>query len=135
MNDFIFFDDMLRDRFASFIAQYGLVASIRPDQMEGFIVEVPDDLDDDIDEAIWAEYATLMEVQRDLIEAAGDEGDRAVMAVSIALSDGQLRSVRIPASIGRRLFEHFTPDEIHELVSAIGDSVYNPTDGPLCRKV
>jgi hypothetical protein len=57
-----------------------------------------------------------------------------VMGVEIKLADGRSCMVRIDGPIGRRLSEHFSPEEIHGLVSAIAQSIENPAEGPLCRK-
>lgn len=133
-SEYIFFDAALRDRFVGFAAARGIPSEVQADAMEGFVVALADDLGDDIEEAIEDEYATLMEEQRDLVEAADGENSRALMAVAITLPDGQPGVVRIPARHVRRLFAHFSIEEVHELVAAIAQSVANPVAGPLCRK-
>ena len=133
-NEYIFFDATLRDRFVSFVAGHGIPSQTRPDAMEGFVVALPDDLADELEDVIEAEYATLMEEQCSLVEAADGENARALMAVAITLPDGQPGVVRIPARYVRRLFAHFSAEEVHELVAAIAQSVANPVAGPLCRR-
>jgi len=134
-NEYIFFDALLSDRFASFVAAQGIACELRPDAIEGFVVALADDLADEIEDAIEAEYATLMEEQRDLVEAADGDNSRALMAVAVTLPDGQPGVVRIPAHYARRLFAHFSIEEVHELVGAIAQGLANPVAGPLCRKV
>jgi len=134
-NEYIFFDAALRDRFVGFVAGQGVTSQSRPDAMEGFVVALADDLADEIEELIEAEYATLMAEQVDLVEAADDGDTRTLMAVAVTLPDGQPGVVRIPARYARRLFAHFSADEVHELVGAIAQAVANPVTGPLCRKV
>ncbi|MDP3513926.1 MAG: hypothetical protein Q8S20_14385 [Sulfuritalea sp.] len=133
-NEYIFFDAALRDRFVGFLAARGIPGELRADAMEGFVVALADDLDDDLEEAIEDEYTTLMEVQRDLVEAADGDNTLALMAVAITLPDGQPGVVRIPARHARRLFAHFSVEEVHELVAAIAQSVANPVTGPLCQR-
>ena len=133
MGEYIFFDAALRDRFLKFVAERGLTGKVRPDPMEGFVVALPDDLADDIDAAVEDEYEALMDEQRSLIESADDDDARDLMGVTVTLPDGQPRVVRLPALYARRLFEHFTVAEIHELVSGIAHSVANPIEGPICR--
>lgn len=133
-NEYIFFDAALRDRFVGFLAARGIPGELRADAMEGFVVALADDLDDDLEEAIEDEYATLMEVQRDLVEAADGDNTLALMAVAITLPDGQPGVVRIPARHARRLFAHFSVEEVHELVAAIAQSVAHPVAGPLCQR-
>ena len=134
MNEYILFDASLRDRFLAFISARGLTDEVRPDPMEGFVVALPDDLADDVEDAIEDEYATLMSEQVSLIEAAGEDSGRALMRVTATLADGSSRIVQLPADHARRLFEHFSVEEIHELVSAIVQSAMNPVEGPMCRK-
>ena len=134
MNEYILFDANLCRRFMQFVADRGLAGEVRPDPIEGFVVALPDDLADDVEEAIEDEYATLMAEQVSLIEAAGEDSGRTVVRVAATLADGSSRVVQLPADYGRRLFEHFSVDEIQELVSAIVQSAMNPVEGPMCRK-
>ena len=134
-NEYIFFDAELRDRFVGFVAARGIPSELRADAMEGFVVALADDLGDEIEDAIEDEYTTLMEEQRDLVEAADGDNARALMGVAITLPDGQPGVVRIPARYARRLFAHFSTEEVHELVAAIAQAAANPVAGPLCRKV
>lgn len=134
MNEYILFDANLCQRFMAFIAARGLTGEVRPDPIEGFVVSLADDLADDVEEAIEDEYATLMAEQVRLIESAGEDSGRTVVQITATLADGSPRVVRIPAAYGRRLFEHFSVEEIQEFVSAIVQSAMNPVEGPMCRK-
>lgn len=135
MNEYMLFDASLRDRFVKFAAGLGLASETRSDRIEGFVVALPDDLADDIEEAIEDEYAALMAEQVSLMEAAGDSEARTLVRIAATLADGSPRLVQLPAAHGRRLFEHFTIEEIQELVSAIVQSALDPVAGPMCRKV
>jgi hypothetical protein len=133
-NEYIFFDADLRDRFVDFLAARDIPSESRADAMDGFVVALADDLGDEVEDAIEDEYTTLMEEQRDLVEAADGDKARALMGVAITLPDGRPGVVRIPARYARRLFAHFTTVEVHELVGAIAQAVANPATGPLCRE-
>jgi hypothetical protein len=132
MNDYIFFDPGLRDRFVALLAGRGLTGAVRPDPIEGFVVAVRDDLDDDLQETIEAEYDALMDEQQDLIDAEDAEDQHALMGVTGTLADGRSVDLRIPAALGRRLCATFTTEEIHELVSCIAQGTLDPVEGPLC---
>ena len=134
MNEYMLFDANLRDRFVKFAADLGLASEVRADQIEGFVVVLPDDLPDDIEEAIEDEYEALMADQVSLMESAGDSSGRFLMRVTATLADGTLRGVQLPSAYARRLFEHFSAEEIHQLVSAIVQSALNPAEGPMCLK-
>jgi response regulator RpfG family c-di-GMP phosphodiesterase len=132
-SEYVFFDESLSRRFAQFARDQGLAAGVHVDEMDNYVVALPDEVDDDLDDRLEAEYDALMDEQRSLIEA--DEGDEArhLMGVTVTLPDGNARLVRLPADYGQRLCQHFSPQEIHDIVSAIARELADPVSGPLCR--
>ena len=131
----MFFDEGLRDRFVAFASEHGIASTVRKDRMEGFVVELPDGLADDLQDAVEAEYESIMDEQMLRAESDTELVSHHVAGVTVTLADGTTRLVRIPPPIARRLFEHFTPEEVHEIATAIAQSVENPVDGPICRKL
>lgn len=131
-DEYMFFDEALGRRFLDLAAARGLSGTLRADAMEGYVVELPE-ADDDLAEALEADYAALMTEQRDLVEAGDAPGARKLMAVNVTLPDGQVRQVRLSGALGRRLLEHFDIDEINELAAAIARDIAHPVSGPLCR--
>src|SRR5512135_530683 len=132
--EYMFFDEALRDRFVAFTSGQGIASTVRKDRMEGYVVELPDGLADELQDAIEAEYESIMDEQMLLAESDAELVSHHVAGVTVTLTDGTTRTVRIPPPIARRLFEHFTPEEVHEIATAIAQSVENPIDGPICRK-
>lgn len=132
--EYMFFDETLRDRFVDFASARGIASTVRKDEIAGYVVELPDGLADAQQEAVEAEYDAIMDEQMLLAESDEELVSHHAAGVTVTLADGTTRAVRIPPPIARRLFEHFSPDEIHEIASAIAQSVENPVDGPLCRK-
>jgi hypothetical protein len=132
--EYMFFDEALRDRFVAFASAHGIASTVRQDEIAGFVVELPDGLTDELQNAFEAEYDSIMDEQMLLAESDEELVSHHVAGVTVTLADGTTRAVRIPPPIARRLFEHFTSGEIHEIVTAIAQSVENPIDGPLCRK-
>lgn len=133
MNEYILFDAVLCQRFLKFLADHGLPAACRLDQIEGFVVTAPDGLPDEVEQAVEDEYQALMAEQVTLLETAGT-GGRSLMRIGATLADGSTCIVQLPAVHGRRLFAHFSVEEIQELVSAIAQSALNPAEGPICRE-
>ena len=131
--EYMFFDEVLRDRFVAFASGHGITSTVRPDEIAGFVVELPDGLADDLQDAIEAEYDSIMDEQMLLAESDSDLVSHHATGITVALTDGTTRTIRIPPPIARHLFEHFTADEIHEIVTAIAQSMENPIDGPICR--
>lgn len=133
MNDYIFFDDALRDRFIAFAREQGLTAKTRPDKIAGHLVIIAGVTDDDLQDLLDDEYDRLMDEQQEIVEGE-DEQDRTVMGVGITLPDGRLCTVRVPPEFARRLCDAFTGEEIKALVAAIAEDVLAPSSGPLCRE-
>jgi len=133
-HEYIFFDEALRDRFVRFLTDRGIASHSRADEIEGSVVALPDDLADEVMDAIEDEYGLLMDEQMALAEAREGWVTHQAVGISVTLADGQSRQVRLPPDIARRLLEHFTAEETHELVTAIARSLENPKDGPLCHK-
>jgi hypothetical protein len=132
--EYMFFDEALRDRFVAFASGRGVASTVRPDEIAGFVVTLPDDLADDLQDAVEAEYDAIMDEQMLLAESDSELVSHHATGVTVTLADGTTRAIRIPPPIARRLFEHFTAGEIHEIASAIAQSVESPVDGPICRK-
>lgn len=132
--EFMFFDDALRDRFVGFLSDRGIASRMRIDEIAGSVVELADELADEAVEEIEAEYDALMSEQMILAESKEDWVSHRVAGVTVTLADGRSCTVRLSGTLAGRLLEHFTPEEVHDLVQAIAQSVENPLDGPLCRK-
>ena len=133
--EYIFFDAALRDRFINFAAARGIESKVRSDPIADHVVMLPEHIDDEIADAIEAEYETLMDEQMALVDAEDGPEARNLLGVTVKLPDGRDCTVRLPAALARRLFGAFTPEEIHELVEAIAAGVANPVAGPICRDV
>lgn len=132
--EYIFFNEALIERFLRFVAGQGVAGEVRHDEMDGYVVRLPEGFGDEVEDAIEDEYDALMREQMLLAETEEGWDTHQVMGVEITRADGSRSTVRIEGAIGRRLSEHFTPEEILELVSAIAGSLENPVEGPLCKK-
>lgn len=132
-SEYIFFDQSLSQRFMRFATERGIDGTVHTDEMGNYVVALPDDVGDQLDEQLEAEYDALMDEQRTLVEADEDEDARHLMGVTVSLPDGQSCLVRLPAEYGQRLCQHFSPQEIHDIVTAIARELANPVSGPLCR--
>ena len=135
MSEYVLFEETQCHRFLQFVASCGLEGNARPDPIGGFVVTLPDNIGDALEAAIDDEYEVLMQEQRNLLDSENDDGSRNVMSVSVTLPENQQCIVRLPFRYARRLYEHFSIEEIHELVSAIAQSAINSADGPACRRM
>lgn len=132
-SEYVFFDESLSRRFAQFAVEQGVAGTVHADEMGSYIVALPDEIGDDLDERLEAKYDALMDEQRQLVEADEGEEARHLMGVTVTLADGRSCLVRLPADYGQRLCQHFSPREIHDIVTAIARELADPISGPLCR--
>lgn len=132
--EYMFFDAALRDRFVAFASARGIASTVRQDVIAGFVVDLPDGLADELQDAFEVEYDSIMDEQRLLAESDAELVSHHAAGVTVTLADGTTRAIRLPPPIARRLLEHFTPEEVHEIATAIAQGIENPVDGPLCRK-
>ena len=132
--EYMFFDEALRDRFVDFASARGIASTVRQDVIAGFVVDLPDGLADELQDAFEVEYDSIMDEQGLLAESDAELVSHHAAGVTVTLADGTTRAIRIPPPIARRLLEHFTPEEVHEIATAFAQSIENPIDGPLCRK-
>ena len=45
--EYMFFDEALRVRFVAFAAGHGIASTMRQDEIDGFVIELPDGLEKD----------------------------------------------------------------------------------------
>ena len=133
--EYMFFDAALRDRFVAFASAHGIASTVRQDVIAGFVVDLPDGLADELQDAFEVEYDSIMDEQRLLAESDAELVSHHTAGVTVTLADGTTRAIRLPPPIARRLLEHFTPEEVHEIATAVAQGIENPVDEPLCRKL
>lgn len=131
--EYTFFDENLRNRFISMATGMGIPSTVWDDKIEGSVVQLEGELDEEQMLALEAEYENLLDEQMVLSEADGSIEHQA-MGINVIFADGHTGVVRLKGDIARRLMEHFAAEEIHDLVQAIADSIEHPINGPLCKR-
>lgn len=131
MNEYIFFDAGLRDRFAEHARKLDVPCELRDDTM-GLVVAVPEDLADDLVDALEARYDQLQDEQSDLMSRM--EGGLGKLAgFKLVLPDGQTCMVPLQPDMANRLLSCFSFEEIQELFDTVARSVLDPKDRHLCE--
>ncbi len=132
--DYSFFDDALQARFTTQLDAMGVTWSAKPDPMGGNTVRtVDDDLADEFIDTIESAYDALFDEQAELAETNDGWITKRVAGVQVTLADGRQRTIGLDPHLSNRLLEHFSADEVAELVSAIANSLSRDYDGPLCQ--
>ncbi|MGA7750853.1 MAG: hypothetical protein WCA63_11995 [Gallionella sp.] len=131
MNEYIFFDAGLRDRFVEYVKGQGVVCELRDDNM-GLVVAVPEDLPDDLVDAMEARYEQLQDEQSELMSKM-EGGLGRLAGFKLVLPDGQTCMVPLRADMANRLLSCFSFEEIQELFDTVARSVLDPKDSHLCE--
>lgn len=131
MNEYIFFDARLRDNFVECTRSMGVEYELRDDGM-GLIVAVPEDLTDDLEEALEAHYDELQEEQSDLLTQS-EGGLKKLAGFQLVLPDGQTCTVALQPDMASRLLSCFSFEEVRVLFETVARSALDPKDRPLCE--
>jgi hypothetical protein len=131
MNDYIFFDAGLRDKFVEHAYRLGVACELR-DDMLGLIVAVPEDLADDLVDSLEARYDALQDEQADLMSEM-EGGLKKLAGFKLVLPDGQTSMVPLQPDIANRLLSCFSIEEIQVLFDTVARSALDPKDSHLCE--
>lgn len=131
MNDYIFFDAGLRDKFVEHAQRLGVACELRDDVM-GLIVAVPEDLADDLEDKLEARYDGLQDEQAELMSQT-EGGLKKLAGFKLVLPDGQISVVPLQTDMANRLLSCFSIEEIQVLFDTVARSALDPKDSHLCE--
>jgi len=132
MMEYVFFDNGLRSRFVDFARGLGVTCSESNDGM-GMIAAVPEDVAEDVGQALEACYDRLMEEQADLVDQSEGGLKKHVVGIRATLADGRQCMIPLEPALANRLLACLGLDEVEALVNAVARALENPSAGPLCR--
>jgi hypothetical protein len=134
MFDYIFFHPRPAREFADWLEQQGVATQSRNND-EGFIVEVPEDLDDELDRAVETKYEDLLEMNEELLqEEHGDEAGYHMAGITVQLKDGRVSYADIDPKLMGRMMGCVTAEEFATIVDAIVSAVENPQEQTYCQR-
>ena len=131
MNEYIFFDARLRDKFAEHAKAMEVECELRDDSM-GLVAAVPEDIADDLADELEAHYDELQEEQSDLL-ALSEGGLKKLAGFQLVLPDGQVCTVPLQPDMANRLLSCFSFEEIQVLFDTVARSALDPKNRPLCE--
>lgn len=131
MNEYIFFDNRLRDKFVEHARTLGVECALRDDSM-GIIAAVPEDIGDDLADELEAHYDELQEEQSDLLSMS-EGGLKKLAGFQLVLPDGQTCTVPLQPDIAKRLLSCFSFEEVQVLFDTVARSALDPNNRPLCE--
>ena len=132
MLEYVFFDETIRRKFADFLAENKVDYRLN-DEDGACLVEVPEDLDDELADAIDHCYEVLLQEMAELLEGTEDGLEKNVAGVQVALADGTPCTIRLEPDLLARVLNCISMEELRDMVQAIAEGVENPDNRPLCH--
>jgi len=136
MLEYLFFNQIVADKFTAFLQSKKLTWELSKDPMlESIVVKTPEDIEDELwdeldefHESLGAEDQKLLE---DNLEDTEEETNAA--GIYIQLANGNQTVAQINPEIMNRMLGVISMDEFNEFVETIVSSVENPDDSPICK--
>jgi len=136
MLEYLFFNQIIADKFTAFLQSKKLTWELTKDPMlESIVVKTPEDIEDelwdeldDFHESLGAEDQKLLEEN---LEDTEEETNAA--GIYIQLANGNQTVAQINPDIMNRMLGVISMDEFNEFVETIVSSVENPDDSPICK--
>ncbi len=135
MIEYIFFHQKPHNLFCQFLQQKDIPFDINKDEtdIEGLLVTLADDLDEQISDDIENYYDELLDMDEELlVEDPNDTIDQAGLAVT--LNSGESTFASIKPDVLNRMLTVVTRDEVAEFIDAIVNAVETPDNRPLCKR-
>jgi hypothetical protein len=133
MLEYIFFHERPWRLFIDFLESLGLQPEASAGD-DGWLVGLPEDLDDELDAKIEAYYDQMLEVNKSLVTESEGESHRHTAGINLTLGDGRVVQAAVDPKLMQRLLTAISPEELGELVNVIVDAVENPDQRPLCQR-
>jgi hypothetical protein len=144
MLEYVFFDERPFKMFVAFLEARGLKpetrieAEITTEDDRSFQVGLEDDdLDDDLNGTIEAEYERLLDLNQELFyeEAEAGPANYRMASVVLHLKDGRTSNADVPPEILGKILKAVSIEEFDAFLSAVVAAVEEPDDRSFCRKV
>lgn len=137
MLEYIFFHQKPYQQFKVFLQNKGvelLKEGIDETDVEGLVVCINDNLDDEISEQIEDFYDEMMELNEALIAEEDDSTEMHNVGLAVSLLDGRSVMAAVDPDVLNRVLSVITHNELGLLVDAIASVVENPDERPLCKR-
>ena len=133
MLEYIFFHDDPRQQFTQYLVNQDIPYEEQKDSM-GMVVSVPEDMGEEIEDAVESHYDKLMEDAEELLIEDGEAAEKDVAAITITLDDGKSIYASVSPNVINRVLGVITTQELNDLVNSIVSSVLDPDERPICPR-
>jgi hypothetical protein len=135
--EYIFFHQQPYQQFREFLQNKQvemLREGIDETDVEGFVIHIQDNLDDELSEEIEQFYDEMMELTENLVASEGDGVETSRVGLAVSLMDGRSVMASVEPDVLNRILTVVSHQELGNLVDAIADAVENPDQRPLCKR-
>ncbi|MCG7898244.1 MAG: hypothetical protein JAY99_04110 [Candidatus Thiodiazotropha lotti] len=133
MLEYVFFDQRPWQDFVDYLKQLGLAIETARDDGE-WLVYVPEELDDEMDEKIETRYEILLEMNEQLIADQQGSSHVDMAGINVSLMDGRVVQAEVDPQLINRLLQVVSVEELGEFVRAIALAVEQGDERPLCQR-
>jgi hypothetical protein len=133
MLEYIFFHERPWRLFIDRLRSLGLEPEASSGE-DGWLVGLPEDLDDELDAEIEAYYDQMLALNESLVAESEGDAHQHRAGINLTLSDGRVVQAAVDPELMQRLLTAISAEELGELVSLIVDAVENPDQRPFCQR-
>ena len=135
--EYIFFHQQQYQKFKQFLESRNiemLKEGIDETDVEGFVIHIQDNLDDEISEEIEDFYDEMMDFSETLVADESEDNESSRVGLNVTLMDGRSVLAEVEPDVLNRILTVVSHQELGNLVDAIADAVENPDQRPLCKR-
>lgn len=137
MLEYIFFHRQPYREFLQFLRERDVLPlkeGVDQTDVEGFVVYLQDNLDEELSEEIERFYDAMMEMSERLVAAEEEADEYRQVGVAVTLRDGRSVLASVDPDVLNRVLGVISHQQLGELIDAIVDAVENPDERPLCKR-
>ena len=136
MFEYVFFHEQPFNLFIEWLKEQSLSPEVRIEN-DNYEISLPDNIDDELADAIEEKYDELMEMNRQISESQDqqDHGNYSMAGIMVYLKDGQASYADVKSDLLSRIMSAISPEEFGEVVEAIVEAVENPQTKSYCQRM
>ena len=135
MLEYVLFDKKPFQIFIDWLKEKAVAHEVAMEE-GNYLIQVPEDLDDDLLEAVEEKYDECMDMNEELQTAEANEvGDAYAMSgILVTLKDGSVSHADVDPDLVNRMLSAISAEELNDFVSAIVDAVEKPQPDFFCQR-
>lgn len=138
MLDYIFFEPVLSSKFKNTLKKMNIEYQESLDDdfgtIQGQIIGVSDDLDEEILDKLQNIYDELQDEQEKILEKTDDSLLVNASGMEVDLDNGDKCTLRLPPEQVNKILGVLSFEELQAFVQTIANSVLNPDNKPFCKE-